>query len=260
MAPRKAKKGRKPKRRNSRPPPETGEQEVRMDEPMPKLYTFVPKGNVFITKHCRQKTRDAEKPLYVVLDSKDRPLGLRCPTYIHKAVVQLEEATAPQRAQAVQKRDAAITESFEEALVRLFPAIPEADIPVIIEQALKKNSRRVGRAGTLTLRDRVKLAVRAHIRHLYTDYDQLLRQGVAKEVAREQVLEKLNSVAREWGGRAIRTAAVKPATGTETVAAAKASTAVGSRSAKKAAISSTRGSARRTSKGAPEVIILSDSD
>lgn len=58
------------------------EPEVHMTDPMPKGYRFVPKGDVYITKHCRKKTLDAGKTLYVVLDKKDKPIGLRCPAYI----------------------------------------------------------------------------------------------------------------------------------------------------------------------------------
>jgi hypothetical protein len=187
------------------------EPEVRADDPMPKGYRFVPKGNVYITKNCRKKTHDADKTLYVVVDERDKPLGLRCPSHIYHAVMREHRATAEQRAAAVQKRDAAIEESFEETMVTLFPKIPKAEIPQILKHSLKKHSRRVGRTGTVALHDRVKLAVRAHIRHVHTDYDQLLKQGVDRVTAREKVWARLNEVARLWGGRPLKPAMAAPA-------------------------------------------------
>ncbi|KAL2263921.1 hypothetical protein VTK26DRAFT_4302 [Humicola hyalothermophila] len=183
---------------------EPEEPEVRDDEPMPKGYKFVPKGDVYITKHCRKKTHEAGKTLYVVVDGKNKPIGLRCPAHIFRQVISQNEATATQRAEAVQKRDAAIQEDFGEAIVKLFPKIPRAEVPLILKHSLKKHSRRVGRTGTVELHERVRLAVRAHIRHVHTDYDKKLRQGVSREEARAQIWERLNNIAKEWGGRPAR--------------------------------------------------------
>ena len=182
------------------------EPEVRMTDPMPKGYRFVPKGDVYITKHCRKKTLDAGKALYVVLDKKNKPIGLRCPAYIHKQVLDQSAATATQRAEAVQKRDAAIEEDFGEAILSLFPNIPKADVQRILKYSLKKHSGRVGRTGKVELQNRVKLAVLAHIRHVHTDYDKKLAQGVSRDDARAQVWERLNIIARQWGGRPLRPA------------------------------------------------------
>jgi hypothetical protein len=187
------------------------EPEVRADVPMPRGYRFVPKGNVYITKNCRKMTHEAEKTLYVVVDNKNKPIGLRCPIHIYEDVRSQNKATAAQRAAAVQKRDAAIEEEFEEALLKLFPDIPKVEIPLILKHALKKHSRRVGRASKVALQDKVKLAVRAHIRHVHTDYDMLLKQGTSRPVAREKVWGRLNEIARKWGGRPLKTMALTSA-------------------------------------------------
>lgn len=174
---------------------------------MPQGYTFVPKGNVYITKNCRKKTHEAERSLYVVLDKRKKPVGLRCPTSIYEIVVSQDQATAPQRAEAVLKRDAAIEDNFEEALLGLFPKMPKTEVPQVLKHALKKHSRRVGRTSRVCLQDRVKLAVHAHIRHVHTDYDQLLKQGSNKSQARQEVWDRLGEVARQWGGQAPKPAA-----------------------------------------------------
>lgn len=181
--------------------------EVRATTPMPQGYTFVPKGNVYITKNCRKKTHEAERSLYVVLDKRKKLVGLRCPTSIYEMVVSQDQATAPQRAEAVLKRDAAIEDNFEEALLGLFPKMPKTEVQQVLKHALKKRSRRVGRTSRVSLQDRVKLAVHAHIRHVHTDYDQLLKQGSNKSRARQEVWDRLGEVARQWGGQAPQPAA-----------------------------------------------------
>ncbi|KAK0709169.1 hypothetical protein B0T26DRAFT_396965 [Lasiosphaeria miniovina] len=168
--------------------------------PIPKGYVFVPKGDVYITKNCRKKTHEADKTLYVVVTKTGKALGLRCPAGIYASVEADHRATAVRRAEAVQKRDSALEETFEKAIVKLFPKIPKEAIPKIINRALEKHSRRVGRTGTLTLNEKVKLAVRAHIRHCHTDYDKLLKQGENREVARAKILTEINEVASGWGG------------------------------------------------------------
>lgn len=187
------------------------EPEVRATDPMPKGYRLVPKGDVYITKNCRKKTHEAGKTLYVVVDRKNKPIGLGCPSHIYHAVMNEHRATAAQRAEAVRKRDTAIEETFEDAVLKVFPRIPKAEVPQIVKHALKKHSRRVGRTSTVALHDRVKLAVRAHIRHVHTDYDALLQQGVSRPVAREKIWDRLNEVARQWGGRPLKQVAAKRA-------------------------------------------------
>ncbi|KAK4237275.1 hypothetical protein C8A03DRAFT_44848 [Achaetomium macrosporum] len=177
------------------------EPEVRADDPMLRGYGFVPKGNVYITKNYRKMTHEAEKTLYVVLDNKSKPIGLRCPTHIYEPFWSQNKATAAQRAEAVQKRDTAIENNFGEAVLKLFPKIPKAEVPLILKHALKKHSRRVGRASKVAFQDKVKLAVRAHIRHVHTDYDMLLKQGTSRLVAREK-----------WGGRPLNPTTLTPAT------------------------------------------------
>jgi hypothetical protein len=227
------------------------EPEVLAHEPMPKGYRFVPKGNVYITKNCRKKTHEVEKTLYVVVNKKGKPTGLRCPAYIHNTVMNDNNATAAQRAEAVQKRDAAIEDNFEEAIVKLFPKIPKSEVPQILKHSLKKHSRRVGRTGTVALQDRVKLAVRAHIRHVHTEYDELLKHGTSRVTAREKIWERLNEVARQWGGRPLKRAVTGPAKN-KPVKKSKQGMAPGKKTrtgaeAKKAVIEKSRKTTRRTS-------------
>jgi hypothetical protein len=167
--------------------------------PMPKGYHFVPKGDVYITRSCRLKTRQAGQTLYVVVNKNKKVAGLRCPKQIYDEVVKESKATAAKRAEAVAKRDNAISDKFEETLLHLFPTCPKDKTPQILKHALQKRSGRVGRTSTVELEEKVKLAVRAHIRHRHTPYDALLRSGVGREKARQQVIQRVNEVVKEWG-------------------------------------------------------------
>ncbi|KAJ4292099.1 hypothetical protein N0V88_005726 [Collariella sp. IMI 366227] len=185
------------------------ESQVRRHCPLPQGYTFVPKGDVYITKHCRKQTHEAGKTLFVVVDKNNKPVGLRCPTHIHAAVMEQNKATAAARAAAMQKRDAAIEENFEEAILKVFPTIPKTEIGSIVKHTAKKGARRVGRAGTVPLEERVELAVRAHLRHVHTDYEWWLKRGMAGgfgslEVEDSPMLDA-DGMAPHFSGSAVKT-------------------------------------------------------
>jgi len=181
--------------------PEPYEPQVGPFVPIPPGYQFVPKGDVYITKNCRVKTHEAGKTLYVVVNKNKKTLGLRCPKKIFEAVAAEHKATATKRAEAVQKRDDAIYDKFEEVLADLFPKTPKELIPQILKHALQKRSGRVGRTSLVNLEEKVRLAVRAHIRHRHTDYDALLRAGESREAARSKISARINEVAKEWGAK-----------------------------------------------------------
>ncbi|KAL8775627.1 MAG: hypothetical protein Q9209_000123 [Squamulea sp. 1 TL-2023] len=67
--------------------------------------------------------------------------------------------------------DAKATSTIRE----LFPKIPELDVQQIVTRAFRRGTAKVGTATDQPFIRRVHLAVGAHIRHMYTDYDELLR-------------------------------------------------------------------------------------
>jgi hypothetical protein len=77
-------------------------------------------------------------------------------------------------------------------------ATPKAD--VIAEHACKKYSGRVGRSsGAKGFEQKpIELAVRAHIRHEHTNYDELLMMGWDRYDARQEIIDKLEQVIEEW--------------------------------------------------------------
>lgn len=183
----------------SRMAPGSNEPIVSGNSPMPHGYCFVPKGNIYVTRNCRKLTHEAQRILYLVDGQGNQHLGIRCPIHIFTSVTAMEEATRSQRAVNVQRRDDAVASEFRRTITEIFPRIPSAETSKIVERAVKKHSGRVGRAGNLDIRKKVRLAVRAHIRHQHTDYDKLLRQGMARGKARTTVNSKITEKATSWG-------------------------------------------------------------
>lgn len=80
-----------------------------------------------------------------------------------------------------------------EALRALIPHAPLADFEPI---AL---SIRASHMADLSPVDAAFLATVAHIRHRYTDYDELRDEGYEKDAARYFVLDQINEVLSDWG-------------------------------------------------------------
>ncbi|KAB8267291.1 hypothetical protein BDV30DRAFT_231743 [Aspergillus minisclerotigenes] len=92
-----------------------------------------------------------------------------------------------------------INTEARDVLKDLFPNIPDNDLNQIIKTAFQKGQRKVGTAVELPLARRAQLAVVAHIRHVYTDYDRLLKTTSfheARSIVEEPTLAKLV----EWRG------------------------------------------------------------
>ncbi|KAH8652089.1 hypothetical protein BX600DRAFT_88166 [Xylariales sp. PMI_506] len=174
---------------------------VWLNSPMPKGYVFVPKGSLYITGNCRRKTQARHQTVYVVVDANKKPIGIRVPAAIHRDVLKAEAETRQERAAVIQKRDSAMEREFRDAVVKTFPKIPIHNIPRLITRTMQKGSNRVGRTGTLTLTEKAELAVRAHIRHCYTDYDRLMNTGVKQSNARTATSKKVEEMMKEWGWR-----------------------------------------------------------
>lgn len=178
------------------PPP--AEPRVRFFSPMPKDYQFVPKGDVYVTANVRKRTHAVGATLYVVVDKNKKPIGIRCPTKIHEEVNADAEASAAHRATAVKSRDAAVEHEFKAELLRLYPKMPQESVRNILQQALEKRRRRVGRTTKLDIKTKVQLAVVAHIRHRHTRYEELLKTGTGRDKARRLVADESKRVALSW--------------------------------------------------------------
>ncbi len=91
-------------------------------------------------------------------------------------------------------------ERFSEQVRKIFPNCPSKRERAIARHACLKFSGRIGR--TAAARDldpnAVRIAVIAHVRHMETNYDELLARGVDRWDARNRVEQKVNQVLSGW--------------------------------------------------------------
>lgn len=89
---------------------------------------------------------------------------------------------------------------FSAAIRQQFPGCPADRAEAIALHAAARGSGRVGRSAAARQLDpeAVRLAVTASVRHIDTDYDDLLMAGVDRESARAQVLDRVEDVLNAW--------------------------------------------------------------
>ncbi|MGH7369086.1 MAG: DUF2293 domain-containing protein [Candidatus Rokuibacteriota bacterium] len=70
------------------------------------------------------------------------------------------------------------------------------------DHACRKYAGRIGRSAAARQfeRDAIELAVRAHVRHRYTRYDELLARGIDRGEARASVRAAVEEAVERWGG------------------------------------------------------------
>ena len=101
--------------------------------------------------------------------------------------------------QPPQKDQVTINTEARDAIKDLFPCIPDRDLFQVIKTAFQRGQKRVGTAEELSLVRRAQLSVVAHVRHIYTKYDSLLRKvqwNEARGMVEGPTLRKLV----EWRG------------------------------------------------------------
>ena len=113
--------------------------------------------------------------------------------------------TAEKRGEAVRRKDDRDRAKTKVVLRERYPKMPPVDLEKVVSHAFMKGSGRVGRTSGQSVERRASLAVGAHVRHSYTDYDGLLdRREVSREQAREMVWKKVRDVKLAWTGKAAK--------------------------------------------------------
>lgn len=81
-----------------------------------------------------------------------------------------------------------------------YPGCPAQEAEAIADHACQKYSGRVGRSSAAKAfeAEAIALAVKAHVRHKHTHYDQLLMKGWERTEARSAIAEKLEQIVSEW--------------------------------------------------------------
>jgi hypothetical protein len=169
---------------------------------------FLPSGDTALTRRARKhSTLDA----IVVRFSRRRRRYERQGVLVEEAALAraerecLADADARERARerAAARRaevDEQYVAEFTKRVGALFPGCPVAERQDIATHACQKYSGRVGRSAAAREFDptAIELAVRAHIRHCHTSYDQLLAGGRDRTGARAAVRKAVGEVLARW--------------------------------------------------------------
>jgi hypothetical protein len=171
---------------------------------------FLPRGDAALT---RRAGKYSTLRAVLVRFSRARKRYERQGTLIEEAALERAEreclADADARARARERaaereavRDAGYVREFAERIGGLYPGCPEAERSVIAEHACRKYSGRVGRTAAAKRfePEAIDLAVRAHVRHAHTPYDELLGSGWERGAARAMVAADVEGVLERWGG------------------------------------------------------------
>jgi hypothetical protein len=86
--------------------------------------------------------------------------------------------------------------AIEAALRRLAPKIPAHEFGAVIDHALDSKGLRSAAPETAAW-----LSLVAYVRHVFTDYDELLTQGYDRDSARHFVAAEMSEKLTEWGVR-----------------------------------------------------------
>ncbi len=94
---------------------------------------------------------------------------------------------------------------LEAEILHLYPSIPNEDLQSVLDHTLEDGYQRVGTNTNVSLSDRASRAVRAHVRHNHTLYDEFLAGYLAydepedaRENARFAVERRIRTTLRVW--------------------------------------------------------------
>ncbi|KAJ9193563.1 hypothetical protein DTO166G4_590 [Paecilomyces variotii] len=191
----------------------------------PPGYTFIPAGNPQFTDACKEICRRDGLKVFAVtttphqrmhnLSQQVHRIGYHFPSAVVATVCMdlglyltssgkvmpfqgITSHRSHMRA-ASEVSQTTINTEARDVIRDLFPNIPEKDLNQIIKTAFQKGQRKVGTAVELPLARRAQLAVVAHIRHIYTNYDRLLKKTSFQE-ARSLVEDPTLAKLVEWRG------------------------------------------------------------
>jgi hypothetical protein len=169
---------------------------------------FLPSGDATLTRRAKNASRLSA---VVVRWSRTRKRYERQGILVEpEAIEQAEqqclsdgEVRARRRERDEVRRgeaDSRLAAEFTAAILAQFPRCPPDRAEAIAHHAAMRGSGRIGRsaAGRALDPDAVWLAVAASVRHVNTDYDELLMSGVDRETARHRVRDRVEDVLNGW--------------------------------------------------------------
>jgi hypothetical protein len=169
---------------------------------------FLPAGSAAMTRRSKKLS-----PLSAVVMQFNRRrkryqrVGILVTSAAINAAEEQCEADADLRAErrerGAQRRteqDVVLVEQMTDLILAEFPSCPLEEAKEIAVHTAERGSGRVGRsaAGRELQLDAIALAVGAHVRHVHTNYDQLLMEGTERQAARQLIQETQTQVMRRW--------------------------------------------------------------
>jgi len=171
---------------------------------------FLPRGDATLT---RRANRASTLKAVVVRFSRSRKRYERQGSLVEEEALtwaeqecltdaEARELARERAAQRRQELDVEYVGAFAKRVGELFPGCPDAERQTIAEHACRKHSGRIGRsaAGRELREEAVGLAVRAHVRHARTRYDNLLARGEDRDEARARVASDVAKCLDQWQG------------------------------------------------------------
>lgn len=169
---------------------------------------FLPRGDTALTRRARKHSRLSA---VVMRWSRSRRRYERQGVLVEaEALARAEEECladadlrAARRGRASEERarwDEQFVDSFAVVTRGLLPACPEEEVRDIARRACERGSGRIGRTemGRNLSSQAIELAVRAHVRHVHTPYDDYLMQGLERGAARERVRPLVDEIMGRW--------------------------------------------------------------
>ena len=169
---------------------------------------FLPSGDAAVTRRAsKYSTLRAVVVQWARARKRYERQGILVET---SAIARAEEESladadvrARRQARAAAQREAEddrFIAAFVTAIREQFPGCPARSAEQIAEHACLRGSGRVGRTAAAKQLDAeaVRLAVVAHIRHVHTNYDELLARYADRQLARWEVSDRVADVLSAW--------------------------------------------------------------
>jgi len=169
---------------------------------------FLPSGDAALTRRAGKHSR---LRAVVVRFSRARKryerqgilVGEEALARAEQECLENAEARARTRERAAsyrEKADDRHVAAFADKIQGLFPGCPPEECRGIAEHACRRSSGRIGRSASARelSPSSVELAVRAHIRHAHTPYDELLSKGMDRQTCRSEVADLVEDVVSSW--------------------------------------------------------------
>lgn len=169
---------------------------------------YLPRGDVALTRRSRKYSNLSA---VVVRFSRSRRRYERQGLLVESAALERAEEeclsdeerrqiTRDKAALAREQADHQYVAQFTASIRSRYPDCPVGEAEVIAKHACEKYSGRVGRSAAAKSFDAtaIDLAVKAHIRHMHTEYDRLLSRGWERSEARSAVSDRVAEIMERW--------------------------------------------------------------